>query len=151
MTNNVGIGCEDDKVCPLCQSPYTPPRNTRIRTTKDVLACVKHFRNKKQEYFICLSLDSNQQLIARRIVTIGLLDKTLVHPREVFAGPILDRAASVVVVHNHPSGLARPSDEDIKTTQHLVSASILIGIPLRDHLIITTNNHFSFRDSRLII
>ena len=150
MTNNMGVGCEDDKVCPLCQSPYTPPRNTRIRTTKDVLACVKHFRNKKQEYFICLSLDSNQRLIARRIVTIGLLDETLVHPREVFAGPILDRAASVVVVHNHPSGLARPSDEDIKTTQHLVAAGQLLGVKLNDHLVITKTQYFSFSGMRLI-
>lgn len=150
MTNNVGAGCEDDKVCSLCQSPYTPPQNTRIRTIKDVLACVKHFRNKKQEYFICLSLDSTQRLITRRIVTIGLLDKTLVHPREVFAGPILDRAASVVVVHNHPSGLARPSDEDIRTTQHLVAASQLLGIRLRDHVILTAKAHYSFRDNYLI-
>jgi DNA repair protein RadC len=150
MTSNVGIGCEDDKVCPLCQSPYTPPRNTHIRTTKDVLACVKHFRNKKQEYFICLSLDSAQRLIARRIVTIGLLDKTLVHPREVFAGPILDRAASVVVVHNHLSGLARPSDEDIGTTQHLVAASQLLGMRLQDHVIATSKSFYSFRRHRLL-
>lgn len=150
MMNNVGIGCEDDKVCPLCQSPYTPPRNTHIRTTKDVLACVKHFRNKKQEYLICLSLDSSQRLIARRIVTVGLLDKTLVHPREVFAGPILDRAVSVVVVHNHPSGLAKPSDEDIKTTQHLAAASQMLGIRLRDHVIVTSNNYWSFSQSKLL-
>lgn len=150
MTNNADVGCEDDKVCPLCQSPYTPPRNTRIRTTKDVLTCVKHFRNKKQEYFICLSLNSNQLLIARRIVTIGLLDKTLVHPREVFAGPILDRAASVVVIHNHPSGVARPSDEDIRTTQHLASAGILLGISLQDHVIATSKSCYSFRQRGLL-
>lgn len=150
MTNNVGVGCEDDKVCPLCRSPYTPLRNTRVRTTKDVLACVEHFRNKKQEYVICLSLDSDQRLIARRIVTIGLLDRILVHPREVFAGPILDRAASVVIVHNHPSGLAKPSDADIKTTQHLVAASQLLGIRLRDHVIVTGNSYWSFSQNKLL-
>jgi DNA repair protein RadC len=150
MTNNVGVGCEDDKVCPLCQSPYTPPRNTRIRTTKDVLACVKHFRNKKQEFFICLSLDGNQRLIARRIVTIGLLNSTLVHPREVFAGPLADRAASVIIVHNHPSGDPKPSKEDIETTQQLAAAGILLGMRLNDHIIVTGKYHYSFKGDCLL-
>lgn len=151
MTNNtVDTGCEDDKVCPLCQSPYAPPRNIRLRTTKDILACVKHFRNKKQEYFICLSLDSSQRLIARRIVTIGLLDSTLVHPREVFSGALMDRAASVVIVHNHPSGIVSPGTEDIKTTQHLIMASKLLGIQLKDHLIIAVYGHFSFYEPGLL-
>src|SRR6266705_4111154 len=63
---------ENLTICPLCQSLYVPPHNKRIRTTKDVLSCVQHFRNKKQEHLICLSLDSGQRLIARRVVTIGL-------------------------------------------------------------------------------
>ncbi len=150
MKNEVGLGCKDDAICPLCQSPYVPPKNKLIRTTKDVLSCVEHFRDKKQEYFICLSLDSSQRLIARRIVTIGLLDNTLVHPREVFAGPVTDRAASIIIAHNHPSGIAEPSNEDIKTTQQLVAASILLGIPLKDHIIITRNKSYSFRGRNLI-
>jgi len=143
--------CENDAVCPLCQSPYVPPRDKLIRTTKDILSCVEHFRDKKQEYFICLSLDSGQQLITQRIVTIGLLDSTLVHPREVFAGPLMDRAASVVIVHNHPSGIAEPSNEDIKSTQQLVAAGILLGIPLKDHVIVTSASHFCFTEQRLVI
>lgn len=144
------IGCEDDKVRPLCQSPYAPLRKTYIRTTKDVLASVKHFRDKKQEYFICLSLDSNRRLIAQRVVTIGLLDSTLVHPREVFAGPLTDRASSVVIVHNHPSGHADPSDEDVKTTQQLIAAGQLLGAMLHDHIIVTRRDYFSFREGRLL-
>lgn len=151
MANEIGVGCKDDKVCPLCQSPYVPLNNRIIRTTKDILACVEHFRDKKQEYFICLSLDGAQRLIAQRIVTIGLLDNTLVHPREVFAGPLTDRAASIIVVHNHPSGMAAPSDEDIKTTQHLVAAGILLGIPLKDHVIVTAHDSFCFRKKQLIL
>jgi DNA repair protein RadC len=151
MTNDIGADCRDDTVCPLCQSPYVQLQNKLVRTTKDVLSCVEHFRDKRQEYFICLSLDSSQRLIARRIVTIGLLDSTLVHPREVFAGPLIDRAASVVIVHNHPSGLAYPSKEDVKTTQHLIAAGILLGIPIKGHVIITINSHFCFREERLII
>lgn len=150
MTNEVSVGHQEDAVCPLCQSPYVPPRNKLIRTTRDVLSCVEHFRDKKQEYFICLSLDSGKRLIARRIVTIGLLNSTLVHPREVFAGPLTDRAASIVVVHNHPSGIVEPSDADIEATQQLVAAGVLLGLPLKDHIIIAEKEHLSFRRQALM-
>lgn len=150
MKSEMSTGCKDDTICPLCQSPYMPQRNKLIRTTRDVLSCVEHFRDKKQEYFICLSLDSGQRLIIRRIVTIGLLESTLVHPREVFAGPLTDRAASIIVVHNHPSGDPRPSKADISTTQQLVSAGILLGVPLKDHVIIAAENHYAFNRKHLL-
>jgi DNA repair protein RadC len=121
-----------------------------LRTTKDILSYLEHFRNKKQEYLVSLSLDSGQRLIARRVVTIGLLDTALAHPREVFAGPLTDRAASVIVAHNHPSGEAAPSKQDIKTTQQLVAAGLLLGIPLQDHFIVTITNHYSFKQNHLI-
>lgn len=151
MANKVNVGHKEDTTCPLCQTPYVPPRNKRIRTTRDVLSCVRHFRDKKQEYLICLSLDSGQRLIARRIVTIGLLDSSLAHPREVFAGPITDRAKSVIIVHNHPSGDPRPSKADISTTQQLVSAGILLGIPLKDHVIVTASSCFRFSEQHLVV
>lgn len=113
----------------LCMTKSKP----LLTTTDAILAQLKFIRNKRQEYFICFSLDSAGRLIARRIVTIGLLDVSLAHPREVFAGPLKDRAASVIIAHNHPSGAASPSKEDIKTTQQLVAAGILLGIPLDDH------------------
>lgn len=97
-----------------------------------------------------LSLDSGRRLIARRVVTIGLLNVSLAHPREVFAGAITDRAASVIICHNHPSGVAEPSDEDIKTTQQLIAAGILLGIPLDDHFIVTETGYFSFREQGLM-
>ena len=113
---------------------------------EDVLTHLKFIRNKQQEYFVSLSLDSGQRLIARRVVTIGLLNVALAHPREVFSGPLKDRAASVIVAHNHPSGVAEPSKEDIKTTQQLAAAGILLGIPLRDHIIVTIEEYYSFRE-----
>lgn len=116
----------------------------------DILAKINFIRNKKQEYFICLSLNSRGAIIARRTVTIGLLDSTLVHPREIFAGPLKDRAACVIVAHNHPSGDAEPSRQDIKTTQQLIAAGILLGVPLTDHIIITVNGSYSFRQNHLI-
>jgi len=134
-----------ENLCPACQAFTSTMAGKPLRKTNDILACLEHFRNKKQEYFICLSLDSGQRLIARRIVTIGLLDAALTHPREVFADPLEDRAASVVIAHNHPSGEAGPSDRDIQATQQLVAAGILLGIPVYDHIIIADEQHFSFR------
>lgn len=121
-----------------------------IITTGDALRHLQFIRNKKQEYLLCLSLDSGNRLIKRRTVTIGLLDASLVHPREVFAGPLKDRAAAVIIAHNHPSGFAEPSKQDIKATSQLVAAAQLLGIVLCDHIIVTRQHHFSFRVRRLI-
>jgi DNA repair protein RadC len=115
-----------------------------------LLRYLNFIRNKRQEYFICLSLDSSGRVIKRRTVTIGLLDMALAHPREVFAGPLKDRAASLIVAHNHPSGDPRPGREDIKTTQQLVAAGVLLGIPLRDHIIVTGRGRYSFMEAGLL-
>ncbi len=97
-------------------------------------------RDKKQEYFVCLTLDGANRLIAKRIVTIGTLTASLVHPREVFADAIADRAASVIVAHNHPSGSLEPSNADIEVTTRLKDAGKLLGIPLLDHVIVTAKS-----------
>lgn len=115
-----------------------------------ILPCLKFIRSKKQEYILCLSLDSGNRLIARRVVTIGTLTSSLVHPREIFAGPLKDRAASVIVAHNHPSGDPHPSRKDIEATQQLIAGGILLGIPLRDHIIVAKEGQFSFRSNHLI-
>ena len=94
-------------------------------------------RDKKQEYFVCLTLDGANRLIAKRIVTIGTLTASLVHPREVFADAITDRAASIIVAHNHPSGNLQPSQADRDITERLRQASELLGISLVDHVVVT--------------
>lgn len=121
-----------------------------LLTADAVLPHVSFIRNKRQEYLVCLSLDSGGKLIARRTVTIGLLDVSLVHPREVFAGPLKDRAASIIVVHNHPSGEAAPSKQDLEATQQLVAAGILLGINVADHIIVTKQGYCSFKVHGLI-
>ena len=133
--------------CPVCQKPtITKP----LLHIQDILSCLKQFRDKKQEYFVCLSLDSGQRLINQRVITIGLLNVSLAHPREVFAGALTDRAASVIIAHNHPSGIATPSDEDIKVTQQLVAAGILLGMRLKDHIIVTSKDYYSFKSNYLL-
>lgn len=125
-------------------------KSRQLDTTEDILPYVKFIRTKKQEYILCLSLDSANRVLARRVVTIGTLTASLIHPREVFAGPIKDRAASVIVVHNHPSGNHNPSDADISTTQQLVAAGQILGIALQDHIIVTTTTYFSFKNAHLL-
>jgi DNA repair protein RadC len=121
-----------------------------ILTHDDILARLGDIRSKQQEYLICLSLDGGQRLIAQRTVSVGTLDTLLAHPREVFTDPIADRAATIIVAHNHPSGSAEPSTKDLTLTQQLVAAGQLLGIPLKDHIIVTKHNHYSFRQHHLL-
>jgi len=121
-----------------------------LRTQKDILARLADIRNKAQEYCVCLSLDGGQRLIAQRTIAIGTLDSVLTHPREIFSDAIVDRAASVIVAHNHPSGNARPSAKDITLTQQLAASGQLLGIPLRDHIIVTKLEYFSFRQHHML-
>ena len=100
-------------------------------------------RDKKQEYFVCLTLDGANRLIAKRVITIGTLTSSLVHPREVFADAITDRAASIIVAHNHPSGSLNPSTADLEVTKRLKDSARLLGITMIDHIIVTTKKHFT--------
>ena len=108
-----------------------------IDSPEKAVELLADIRDKRQEYFVCLTLDGANRLIAKRVVTIGTLTASLVHPREVFADAIADRAASIIVAHNHPSGSLRPSQADIVTTDRLKSAGELLGVPLINHLLIT--------------
>lgn len=98
-------------------------------------------RDKKQEYLVCLTLDGANRLIAKRTISIGTLTSSLVHPREVFADAITDRAASIVIAHNHPSGNLEPSQADREVTKRLTEAGVLLGITLLDHIIISKDSH----------
>ena len=108
-----------------------------IDSPEKAVGLLADIRDKKQEYFVCLTLDGANRLIAKRVVTIGTLTASLVHPREVFADAIADRAASIIVAHNHPSGSLRPSQVDIAMTERLKHAGELLGITLVYHLLIT--------------
>ena len=94
-------------------------------------------RDKKQEYFVCLTLDGANRLITKRIITIGTLTSSLVHPREVFADSLTDRAAGIIIAHNHPSGNPVATEADIVTTERIKEAGVILGIKLLDHVIVT--------------
>ncbi|MDB5178172.1 MAG: repair protein RadC [Patescibacteria group bacterium] len=121
-----------------------------LRTMSEIVAHLDDIRSKQQEYLVALSLDGGQRLITQRIITIGTLDAVLAHPREVFADALMDRAASVIVAHNHPSGDLQPSQHDITLTQQLVASGLLLGVSLRDHIILTKTDYFSFRQHHLL-
>jgi DNA repair protein RadC len=121
-----------------------------LRTQHDIVVRLDSIRTKQQEHFVALSLDGGQRLIAQRTITIGILDTVLAHPREVFSDAIVDRAATVVVAHNHPSGDPSPSNKDITLTQQLAAAGQLLGVPLYDHLLLTKTEVFSFRQHHLL-
>lgn len=104
---------------------------------------VKDIRAKQQEYFVCLTLDGANRLIAKRTISIGTLTSSLVHPREVFVDAIADRAASIIVIHNHPSGNLEASEADRAVTTRLKEVGELIGIQLIDHILVTKDNYRS--------
>lgn len=98
------------------------PEGLRISFPADVLPLIWYYGDRKQEHFICVSLNGSNEVIAERVISIGLVNKTQVHPREVFADAIAERASAIIVAHNHPSGGVNPSKEDIEITVPLKSA-----------------------------
>lgn len=126
------------------------PEGTKVREACDVFPLIRHFAEQKQEHFLCLSLNGAHEVIATRVVTIGLLNSSQVHPREVFSDPIKDRAASIIVAHNHPSGQLTESQEDLRITKILVEAGKLLGIKVLDHLIFCRTGYLSLSEKGLI-
>lgn len=100
-------------------------------------------RDKRQEYFVMLTLDGARRLINCRTITIGTLMSSLVHPREVFAPAIEDRAASIIIGHNHPSGMLDISEQDKDVTRRIKLAGDLLGIALDDHIIVAGDRYVS--------
>lgn len=130
---------------------YFSLRDSKITNPRSIVPFLLHYAVRKQETFICASLSGANEVIAIRVVSVGTLNRTLVHPREVFADPITDRAASIIIAHNHPSGNIEPSDEDIFLTKRLVAIGELLGIVILDHLILNERGeHFSMMENDLL-
>lgn len=129
---------------------YLLKEGVMITVAQDILPLVANIARKQQEHFVCISLNGANEVIEKRIVTIGLLDKSPVHPREVFAGVIADRAAAVIFARNHPSGELEPSEADLRTHQQLTEAGKILGLRVLDHIIVTRKGHYSFQEAGLI-
>ena len=123
------------------------PRGFRISWPTDVLPYVRHVGAYKQEHLVCISLNGANEVLAIRTITIALFDRVHIHPREVFADPITDRATAVIIAHNDPSEDVTPSEDDKKVTQELEPTGKLSGIQLLDHIIFNHNDHYSFLEN----
>ena len=129
---------------------YLIQNNKRLTSADDVYNELKSFSTKSQEHFLVITLDGASHIINTRTVFIGTLNQSLVHPREVFADAIADRAAGIIIAHNHPSGTLKPSRADVQITQRLKEVSKLVGIELLDHVILSKHGYYSFSDEGLL-
>ncbi len=117
-----------------------------VKTPEDVVSLLRgRLKDKKKEYFVVLLLDTRNQLIKTSEVSVGSLDASIVHPREVFKEAITGSAASVIFAHNHPSGDPAASEDDIRLTKRLVEVGEIVGIDVLDHIIIGDNNYLSLK------
>jgi DNA repair protein RadC len=121
-----------------------------IRTPQDLLPLVHHYATARKEHFLAVLLNTRHLPMGVEIVSVGSLNASIVHPREVFRPAILAAAASVILVHNHPSGDTTPSEDDLEITQRLCRVGELSGIEVLDHVILGAGNPFSFREAGLI-
>ena len=125
-------------------------KNTKISSSNDVYDELKPYYNKQQEYFLALYLDGANHLLDTKVISIGTLNQSLVHPREVFAYAVEKRCASIIVAHNHPSGILKPSSEDISITQRLKESGKILGIELLDHIIFTREGFVSLKEEGVL-
>lgn len=126
------------------------PAGFKIRDPRDLLPLVRHYADRQQEHLLCVTLNGADEIITTRVVTVGLVNQSQIHPREVFAGPITDRAVAIVLAHNHPSGSVQPSRQDVQATDRMVRAGNLLGIEVKDHLVFSHQEYFSFIEHNMI-
>ncbi len=133
------------KLSQIISAP-TPTIKT-IRSPMDVYKLLEpELRHARQEKFICLMLNTKNQVIAKELISIGSLNSCIVHPREVFRLAIKKSAASIICAHNHPSGIPEPSQEDIQITSRLIEAGNIIGIDMLDHIVIGNYTFVSLKE-----
>ncbi len=126
-------------------------QSVTIRSPKDLHQHYHSlFDNQVRERFVSFWLNSANKVIGFEVVTEGLLNTSLTHPREIFRGAIVATAASIIIAHNHPSGNSEPSEEDVRVTRQIVEAGKIIGIPVHDHIIFTNDTYSSLAESGLI-
>lgn len=125
--------------------------NKKLGNPKDIWESTKYlFFGKKQEYFYCLYFNNKQELIERKLLFMGTINRSIVHPREVFKEAYLLSASNIICMHNHPSGDVNPSEEDLNFTTNLVEIGRIQGIPIVDHIIVSDDTYYSFYENRNI-
>ena len=122
-----------------------------IHSTKDVVAQAVYLRDKTREHLMTIYLNARNEMVWKKQSTfIGTLNASIVHPREIFAEALRQNAASIILVHNHPSGDPEPSEDDLEITKRIIEAGKIMGIDVLDHIIITKTKTFSFKENKLL-
>lgn len=114
---------------------------------QNIFNAIRHYGTRQQEHFLCIMLNGAHELIGVNVVSIGLVNRTLVHPREIFAEPLKERATAVVLAHNHPSGNLCPSTDDLAVTRRIRKAGALLGIEVLDHIIFSSQDYRSLLET----
>ena len=123
----------------------------KISSSEDIYNYLKNeLVDKKNEYFYAILLDTKNVIISKEVISIGILDASLVHPREAFKLAVKKSAKSIIFAHNHPSGDYTPSNDDFKTTQRLVQAGAILDIEVLDHIIIGKDGYYSFKKENFL-
>ena len=121
-----------------------------ISDAKDAVAQLSDMRDLKKEHFVVLYLNAKNQLVHKETISMGTLNANLVHPREVFEPALKYSAAQIIAAHNHPSGDPKPSEDDLEVTKRLTDAGKMMGIEVMDHVIVSKNSHFSFKEEKIL-
>ena len=123
----------------------------RYKNSKSIYLDMKYlFYNKKQEYFYCLYFNNRNELIERKLLFMGTINRSIVHPREIFKEAYLQSASGIICMHNHPTGDINPSKEDIYFTKNLVELGKMNDIKILDHIIVSNDDYYSFNDNGII-
>ena len=126
---------------------YSFTRSRSCRNPASVFELIKHYGDRPQEHFLVIMLNGAHELMGVNVVSIGLVNRSLCHPREVFAEPLKARATAVILAHNHPSGNLDPSPDDMEVTLRLKNAGKLLGIEVLDHLIFSSDDYHSMMEN----
>lgn len=121
-----------------------------VKSCEDIVEICKDMVGLKKEYFKCVYLNSRNNVISIETISIGILNNSIIHPRELFKPAIVLSSAAVILVHNHPSGDSEPSEDDLGITKRLVEAGKILGIEVVDHIIVAKKGFFSFKEKNLI-
>ncbi len=123
------------------------PEGLKITTPADILPLIQHYADRKQEHFLSVTVNGANEVLNVRVVSIGLIDRAPVHPREVFAEVLTDRASGLILAHNHPAGGLEPSAADIQVTNQIKQSGQIVGVPLLDHIIFNRTGYYSFLEA----
>jgi DNA repair protein RadC len=121
-----------------------------VRSPRDIIPFLKHYSRLPTEHFVTVTLNGAREIISEKVISVGTINKAMIHPREIFAGAVAEYASGLICCHNHPCGRCFPSDSDIDSTRILQKAAEILGISFLDHIIITEDEYFSFLENGLL-